>query len=184
MTDFSPNQLVSDLVRPHTPVGKQRAGQAIPDDEALIRGLQELPELVTFTGIFAGQFDDPAGLPDAYQEAHDAGAPAPATRKWSLLFFDAKLTGWLLIEPGGVVRRKRFAEPASSGVMRDVIWVRADASVKRGERPQSIQGQFLQGEFTKAGDFAASVSGGTVSASTGIFCDAQTPNCCGPRTRP
>ena len=43
--------------------------------------------------------------------------------------------------------------------------------------------QFLRGGFIAAGDFSASLTGGTFSRATGLLCEVQTPGCCGKYTR-
>jgi hypothetical protein len=54
----------------------------------------------------------------------------------------------------------------------------------RGSGPQTGDGRFLVGRLTQAGEFAASTTGGTFSAATGLLCEATTPGCCiKPRTR-
>jgi hypothetical protein len=133
--------------------------------------LQEsnLPELVTFSGYVAGIVDNGSGS---------------SKTEWLQLYLDGKLRTWLLIEKGGIVLRGAIEDKAALGGQRDVIWAKADASVKRGSGTQPARSRFLSGEFTSAGNFSASLTGGTVSAATGIFCDAQTPGCCGRPTRP
>jgi hypothetical protein len=134
-----------------------------------LAGKASLPELVTFAGYLGGTLDNPTG-------------EEPAT--WRLLYLDSKLWTWLLVPDDGIVLRERVEEEGARGKERDVLWVNADAMVRRGSGPQSVHGRFLSGDFTRAGDFAASLSGGTFSAATGIFCEAVTPGSCGPRTRP
>ena len=78
-------------------------------------------------------------------------------------------------------RRSRTIPPdAGSGTPEalDIIWVLADAAVGRGGRSLSVEGAFLCGNFTRAGDFEASPTGGTLAASTGVFCEARSPGCC------
>jgi hypothetical protein len=173
--DLSPNPLVAKLANADAAVNNLVQGNRLTANQAaqVIQGVGELPELVTFAGYFGGELADPR---------------RPDDKKWSLLFLDSTLSGWLLVEPDGIVHRETVTDTETPGdtrdVTRDVIWVKADASVKRGHRPQTPEGQFLQGEFTKAGDFDGAPTGGTLSAATGIFCEAQSPSCCGPRTRP
>jgi hypothetical protein len=128
-----------------------------------------LPELVTFAGYVGGILKDDYG---------------PTKARWLQLYLDGKLRTWLLVERRGIVFRGTIEDKSALGGQRDVIWAKADASVKRGTGTQSAQSRFLSGDFTSAGDFSASLTAGTVSAATGIFCDAQTPGCCGRPTRP
>jgi hypothetical protein len=129
----------------------------------------KLPELVTFAGYVGGILKDDYG---------------PTKARWLQLYLDGKLRTWLLVEKDGIVFRGTIEDKSALGGQRDVIWAKADASVKRGTGTQPAQSRFLSGDFTSAGDFSASLTGGTVSAATGIFCDAQTPGCCGRPTRP
>jgi hypothetical protein len=125
----------------------------------------DLPDLVTFSGFLGGVVDDSSG------------------EFWQLLYLDAKLLTWLLVQKDGIVYRDRIKDERAFGGQRDVLWVQADTAVGRGSRPQSAQTRFLRGAFTAAGDFAASLPVGTSAPATGIFCDAQTPGCCGRYTR-
>ena len=128
-----------------------------------------LPELVTFAGYVGGILDNRGG---------------PTKAEWLQLYLDGKLRTWLLVEKTGIVFRSTIEDKTALGGQRDVIWAKADTAVKRGSGTPPAQSRFLSGEFVSAGDFSASLTGGTVSAATGIFCDAQTPGCCGRPTRP
>ena len=99
---------------------------------------------------------------------------------WSVLYLDWDLETWLVIETIGIVGRERITSAAGSGApaLRDVVWVLADAAVGHGSRSLSVEGAFLCGNFTRAGDFEPSPTGGTLAASTGVFCEARSPGCC------
>jgi hypothetical protein len=101
-------------------------------------------------------------------------------RRWTQLYLDWDLETWLIIETSGIVGRERIPSAAGSGAptQRDVVLVLADAAVGHGRRSLSIEGAFLCGNFTRAGDFEASPNGGTLAASTGVFCEARSPSCC------
>jgi hypothetical protein len=127
-----------------------------------------LPEIVVFAG-FVG---------DLVTRGNDA---------WQILYVDLALTEWLLIEDVGIVEYARVrddAVPKTFNGERDVLWVKADAAVGRGHASQSLEGQFLTGEFTRAADFEAPLTGGTLAAATGVFCEARTPSCCRYYSRP
>jgi hypothetical protein len=100
--------------------------------------------------------------------------------EWSILFLDWTLETWLIVETNGIVHRATIPTAAGDGAPanRDVLWVLADATVGRGGRSLSEEGVFLSGQFTRAGDFEAAPSGGTLAASTGVFCEGRSPGCC------
>ncbi len=105
-------------------------------------------------------------------------------KQWRLLYLDSQLQTWLLVREVDILYHEQVKDDTAALEKRDVIWVKADASVGRGSGPQSVESRFLTGEFTKAGDFDTAPGGGTTAAATGIFCEARTPFCCwGRRTR-
>lgn len=120
------------------------------------------PELVSFTGFIDG----------------DVTAPWGSAADWLLMYLDSQLQDWLLIEQSGIVETDIVVNDISPAQARDVIWVRRGAAVGRGSGPQSDEARFLTGEFTLAGDFEAGPAGGTMAASTGVFCGANTAFCC------
>jgi hypothetical protein len=150
-----PNRLVGEVQGEQLPRGPRRQEPA---------GLGEatgIPQLVVFAGLLG-----------------DVVRRQPADDEWRILYLDWALQNWLLIENRGIVNHANIQDPATQPVTRDVLWVDEDASVGRGSRSQSIEAQFLTGEFTRAGDFEAPPGGGTHDASTGVFCEARTPRCC------
>ncbi len=110
----------------------------------------------------------------------------PERGTWRLLYLDLELTEWVLIETAGILRQGRVEDKTVpfEEQSRDVFWVKADAAVGRGNAAQAVQAQFLTGKFTRAADFEAPLSGGTIAAATGVFCEARTPSCCRIRSRP
>jgi hypothetical protein len=127
-----------------------------------------LPEVVMFAGFFGEVIPHPSG------------------KNWQLLYTNLALTEWLLIEEDGIVSYDTVRDnsvPMAFNRERDVVWVKADTSVGRGSSSQSVESQFLTGEFTRAGNFEAPLTGGTLAAATGVFCEARTPSCCLFRTR-
>jgi hypothetical protein len=100
---------------------------------------------------------------------------------WRLLYLDEKLWTWLLIQQDDIIFHDRIKDRNAAFGLRDVVWLDADATMGEGSGARSPQTRFLTGDFTSAGDFSTSLSGGTVNAATGIFCQAATPGCC---TRP
>jgi hypothetical protein len=178
MAKLDPNPLVVTLVnelqvQPQTAPGFTAPAAALPqaglsakEQTELGDALASLPDLVTFAGYVGGIVDDTAGT---------------TKKEWVVFYLDSRLASWLLVESGGVVFREEVKD--ASGGKRDVIWVRADASVGRGRGAQTNQERFLRGDFTAAGDFAATPTGGTTPAATGILVDATTPGCCGFKSR-
>jgi hypothetical protein len=124
-----------------------------------------LPDLSLFAGFLGGQVD------------HD-------NTKWRLLYLDARLNNWLLVPEDDIVVHQRLEDDRAPSGKRDALWVRGSATVVQGSGSRETDGRFLVGEFTRAGDFAASTTGGTFSAASGLLCEATTPGCCwGARSR-
>jgi hypothetical protein len=118
-----------------------------------------LPDLSLFAGFLGGQVD------------HD-------NTKWRLLYLDARLDNWLLVPEAEIVVHQRLRDRNAPSALRDALWVRGTATVVRGSGSRATEGRFLVGEFTRAGDFAATTTGGTFSAASGLLCEATTPGCC------
>lgn len=130
----------------------------------------DLPELMSFAGFVGGVLDDKEGV---------------TKTAWQLLYLDAKLRTWLLIKQDDILLRRRVGEDKSPFGKRDIVWLKADASLSEGSgpiQPDDLQARFLRGGFTRAADVAASLTDGAPSASTGVFC-SPTPSCCGRPTR-
>jgi hypothetical protein len=103
---------------------------------------------------------------------------------WRLVYLDARLDTWLLVNEDDIVVHQPPTDEKAPFGERDMLWVDASANLLRGSGPRTNDGRFLVGELTRAGDFAASSTGGTFSAATGLLCEATTPGCCiRPRTR-
>ena len=92
------------------------------------------------------------------------------------------MQSWLIIERAGVLAHKRMANEPGVSAGREVLWVKADAAVGRANRSLSVEGEFLTGAFTRAGDFDVGQEGGTLAAATGVFCEARSVGCCMGRT--
>ena len=102
--------------------------------------------------------------------------------KWRLLYQDAKAMTWLLLPEDGIVLHHRARDRKAAFGLRDIIWVRADTTVRQGDEGEAEEARFLVGRFTSAGDLHASLTGGgALAADSGILC-APTPDCCGPHT--
>jgi hypothetical protein len=170
-----PHQLVVELANallPHEGLSPPAATESDPQIAAdALANAQEIPELIIFTGFLGGTISQPrvpAGEPD---------------KQWRVLYLDWRLLTWLIVETEAIVYASRITDDKVPFNERDLIWVRADASVHRGTGHQAAETRFLRGDFTRAGDLSASLTGGTFSPSTGIFCEATTAGCCGKYTR-
>jgi hypothetical protein len=98
--------------------------------------------------------------------------------QWQLLFLDNKLVTWMIVPYDQILVHSRVTDDTAAFGERDLLWVNAEALVGRGDTTESVQGRFLTGPFTRAGDVAASVTGGTFTAASGLLCEAVTPGCC------
>ncbi|HET8755844.1 MAG TPA: hypothetical protein VFM58_07535 [Solirubrobacteraceae bacterium] len=125
-----------------------------------------VPELATFVGYVGATLRQQPGS-ETY---------------WTVLYLDPQLSCWLLVPTNGIVARDRITDEQAPNKQRDVIWVRADASIGVGSGTLSVQAQFLTGEFTRAGDVDAGPGGGTLAGATGVFCEGRSPGCCKPKT--
>jgi hypothetical protein len=126
-----------------------------------------------------------ANLPDLSLFAGFLGGPVEHDRAtWRLLYLDSRLNNWLLVPEDDIVVHQLLDDDRAPSGKRDALWVRGSATVVQGSGSGAIEGRFLVGEFTRAGDFAASTTGGTFSAASGLLCEATTPGCCwGARSR-
>jgi hypothetical protein len=162
MATLKPHPLVMALAKALKPqVASMRAGT--PD--ALVRA-SDLPELVTFAGFLGDTVTQPG-----------------QDTQWRVLYLDLELRRWLLLDEADILLAEKVEDEAAPTGERDLIWVKADASVGRGSGSPSVEARFLTGEFTRAEDFEAPPTGGTLAAATGVFCQARTPSCCRIRTR-
>jgi len=153
-----PNKLVRRLAKainaPASPDGKIPAGTA-----SALAATSYTPEIVTFVGY----------LGDTVK--YDKG-------RWRVLSLDAELRDCLLVDENAILHDVRIKPRDAPPNGLDVIWVRGDATVCRASGLESLEAQFLTGEFTRAGDVEAAPTGGTLAASTGVFCEARSPGCC------
>lgn len=187
MTDYPPHPLVTALAHGLGGTVKelaraaegfknaQEAGGEVEEKAArtladALAKQPDLPELMNFAGFLGGVLDDTEG---------------ETKSSWQLLYLDVKLLTWLLIRRDDILLSLRVGADTATLETRDVVWLRTDASLSQGSgpiQPNELQARFLRGDFTRAADFAASLSDGPASAPTGPFC-APTPQCCGRPTR-
>ena len=97
---------------------------------------------------------------------------------WRILYLDSTLRDCLFIQEDGILHHEVVKPPEALPDGVNVLWVSGDAAVRRGSGLEAAESQFLTGEFTRAGDIEAAPSGGTLDASTGVFCEGRSPGCC------
>jgi hypothetical protein len=133
----------------------------------------------------AEEFANQANLPGLSLFAGFLGGPVDhENMTWRLLYLDSRLDSWMLVPEDAIIVRQQLTDDNAPSGVRDVLWVDSTANLVRGSGPRTNEGRFLVGDLTRAGDFAASTTGGTFSAATGLLCEATTPGCCiRPRTR-
>jgi hypothetical protein len=127
-------------------------------------GSARTPALVTLVG-YLGEDDDRGGT------------------TWRSLYLDWAMSRCLLIDEAGIIRWEQIKDDDADWDVRDVLWVKADAPVVVASGPESVEVQFLTGEFTRAGDFDVGTGGGTTAGATGVFCEARSVGCCGKTRR-
>ena len=121
---------------------------------------------------------DRTDVPDLSLFAGFLGAEVEhAGTTWWLFYLDARLHTWLLVPKADIVVYKQLDDDKAPDGKRDFLWINAGAKLLGGSGSRTIEGLFLVGEFTRAGDFAATSAGGTFSAATGLLCEATTPGC-------
>ena len=185
MTPLKPNPLVTALAKELVSAvlvldsagAVQQVSPSQANDDEIMDALvadPSVPQLVTFAGFLGGKFDDRSGT------------------TWRFLYLDPKLVTWLVVNEDDVVLHRKVQDVTMPSkdkdpILRDLVWLKSSASVSDGSgppRPREIEAQFLRGDFIGAGDFSASLTGGTFSRATGLLCEVQTPGCCGRYTRP
>jgi hypothetical protein len=158
------------------------SGQQKPDQAAYAKAADANAdaEHVKEKNELAAKVADQANLPDLSLFAGFLGGPVTDDHKatWRLLYLDSRLDNWLLVPEDQIVVHQRLEDDRAPSGLRDALWVRGSATLIRGSGSRANEGRFLVGEFTRAGDFAASTTGGTFSAASGLLCEATTPGCC------
>jgi hypothetical protein len=164
MAEYEPHPLVAALARKLLNEKKLQGdrGQAVSDKD-VARTLAHdatVSGVMTYAGYLGGVLGD------------------EASGKWIVLYLDAKLLTWLVVQEAGIVLHRRMEDKTAPDCKRDVIWVKRDAFVTKGSTPPSPEKRFLQGDLIRAGEFSASLTAPTLSSATGIFCEADTIGCC------
>ena len=190
--NLTPHPLVAGIAAELDEKGlplKKKGGELVAAKEAAATGTppkDDRGELKTVGAEDAKSIVGLAALPDVPEMVTFAGyVGARITRDakdWCVFYLDSRLLTWLLVPTDGIVFRDAVQDDLAPCGVQDVLWVKADTTVGRGSGSLSIEGQFLSGEFTRAGDFEAGPTGGTQAAATGVFCEARSPGCCRPCT--
>jgi hypothetical protein len=189
MADFVPHPLVTCVARElgekKVPALKTDAkaeaayAKAQGDREARLKWAEDDTKNATEKNDLATAFGTQAVLPGlSLLAGYLGGTMTRDNASWRLFYLDARLDSWLLVAENDIVVHQRLKDENAPSGVRDVLWVDETANLLRGSGPQTNDGRFLVGELTRAGDFAASTSGGTFSAASGLLCEATTPGCC------
>jgi hypothetical protein len=109
--------------------------------------------------------------------------PGVQGKWWQPLFLDLERRHVMYLEDAGILRNDVVHDRTAPGRQRDMLWVRPNTTVGVARVAQSIEGQFLSGQFTRAADFRDSPAGGTIAAATGVFCEGDSIGCCRPTRR-
>jgi hypothetical protein len=162
--DLNPNVLVSTLGKqgPEMLAGGAIAAAALMGVMPAAFSPMESPESRYFTGYLGATFN-------------------ARGEDWCVLYTDLALQSWLLIQTSGILNRERSLREPGTPARQDVLWVKADTAVCSGSDALSLEGLFLIGDFTRAGDFdAESLPGGTKAAGTGGYglAGQSPPRCC------
>lgn len=137
-------------------VGKGLTKAANDAVDELATALGKVPELVRFDGYVGAIIDDTNGS---------------TGETWLQLFVEASLMTWLLIKASDIYYRDSVeVEDGLKDEKRDVLLVRALGAVSVGGRPRPPTAQLLEGPFTSAASYAASIRGPEMSAATGPYC--------------
>jgi hypothetical protein len=179
----------SDLVSAKTEADAKAPDAAGGDSEGasspVTDPIDDDRQFVAEKNALAAALANQANLPDLTLVAGYLGGQVDHSGEyWRLLYLDSRLHNWLLILEDDIVVHQRLDDDHAASGKRDALWVNGTTTMVCGSGARASEGRFLVGDFTKAGDYAASTSGGTFSAATGLLCEATTPGCCwGTRTR-
>jgi hypothetical protein len=97
-----------------------------------------------------------------------------------ILFLEANLATWLLVPLKDIAVHNRVEDDSAAFGVRDVLWLKPNARVVRGDETDSVASSYLNGPFISADDIAPTVTGGTFPGTGGgLLLEAITPGCCG-----
>lgn len=105
-------------------------------------------------------------------------AQGQITAPMRVLFLDSGLATWLLISLDDIRLFNRAKDGTAAFGLRDILWLRPEARVVRGDRSESILRSYLNGPFVRAEDLSSIVSSGTYPRAPGLLLEATTPACC------
>jgi hypothetical protein len=150
--------------------------------EALAKSIA-LPAIGTFAAGSPGALATTSNTPEIVTFVGYLGATVKYDSiDWRVLYLDPELRDCLWVDDKAILHDVRITPPGAPPDGLDVIWVKGDTPVARASGLEAAQAQFLIGEFTRACDVEAAPTGGTLSASTGVFCEGRSPGCCRPCT--
>jgi hypothetical protein len=96
-----------------------------------------------------------------------------------VLFLDAQLSKWLLVQIKDISLFSRVRDDSAAFGLRDILWLKSDVRVVPGDASDSVEQSYLSGPFTRADQVPTTVTGGTFPLTGGLLMEAITPNCCG-----
>ena len=98
-----------------------------------------------------------------------------------VLFTDSRLSTWLLVPVNEVAVFNRVKDDTAAFGLRDVLWLKSEVRLVRGNNTESVQRTYLNGPFIRAGDLEDPLTGGT--SPRGLVDEAFTPGCCTSRSQ-
>src|SRR5262245_3491766 len=91
----------------------------------------------------ATMFANQANLPGLIVIVGYVGAKIPqGTATWRLVYLDARLDSWLLVDESNIVVNEKLKDPEAPMGEYDVLWINATANIMRGSGPQTNDARF------------------------------------------
>ena len=101
-----------------------------------------------------------------------------------VLFLDAKLSRWLLVQLEDIVVFNRVDDDSAAFGLLDVLWLKPDARVVAGDESDVVAQSYLTGPFVRVDEIGMTVGGSTYPRQGGgLLLEAVTPGCCGKTRR-
>jgi hypothetical protein len=153
-----------------------------PDDVTKEDNRKKVVDPSVYDGIDGGDVKDFGAAQGSVElrsfTGYLGGRWTRGTKEWQLLFVDSNLRDWIMMRADQIVYWQRVDDNKAACGKRDYIWLQTDAQVGRGSTLTYPEALFINGGFTAAGDFAASMRGDTWSSDNSLFGEATTPGCC------
>jgi hypothetical protein len=102
-----------------------------------------------------------------------------ASSVMQILYLDEALSAWLLVPLDDVEIFSRVEDRSAAFGLRDVLWLKSDIRVVRGDTADSVQRAYLNGPFVRVEELTMTIAGGTFPRADGLLRRALTPGCCG-----